>query len=239
MAFDPSFSNVVLLCHFDGTNGSTTVVDSSSAAHVITGSASLPLSTAQAKFGASSLSHPTSAGQITTPDSPDWCFGSGQFTVELWIYPTVAISGTATILAQWIAAPNLGWIFGFNGSSLWFPYSTTGSDVATFVAGTFVPTVGAWSHIAADRDAGNNTRLYANGAVIANWLVNPTFFDSSAPLYIGNDGSSTQGFVGYMDDLRITKGVARYAGAFTPPTAPFPDSGPVAAAKQYAVSVVT
>jgi len=53
--------------------------------------------------------------------------------------------------------------------------------------------------------------------------VAATFFDSSRPLTIGNDGNLNRGFIGQLDDVRITKGVARYAGAFTPPTGPFLD----------------
>jgi hypothetical protein len=54
--------------------------------------------------------------------------------------------------------------------------------------------------------------------------VAATFFDSTRTLSIGNDGNLTRGFIGQIDEVRITKGVARYAGAFTPPTAAFPNS---------------
>lgn len=219
---DPSFANVVLLCHFDGTNLATATVDSSSSAHALTNGATANLSTAQSKFGGSS-------GRINTgfweaSDHADWTFGSGQFTIEAFIY-VVSAPGSANraILSQYQHGGAKGWVLAMLGGSLTFDWSTDGNNDFT-VASVWTPTVNTWYHIAVDRDASNVIRLYIDGAVVANTTSGATFFNSTDPMSIGKAGGAYSALDCYMDDLRITKGVARYGGAFTPPTAAFPDS---------------
>lgn len=220
---DPNFSSVVLLCHMDGTNGSTTFIDSSAAAHSLTSSGTAKLTTAQKKFGTASFDVTgTSADNVQAADSADWEFGSGQFTVEGWIQPTSTPSGVKGVLAHWGTSGNLGWFFGYNSTTLSFFYSTTGSDNPS-VGAAASPTTNVWTFIAADRDASNVLRVYSAGSVVASATVSATFFNSTRTLKIGNDETGSRGFPGYLDELRITKGVARYGGAFTPPTAPFPN----------------
>jgi hypothetical protein len=234
VAGDPYFANVVLLCHFDGANGSTTITDNSPSAHSLT-STGPSLTTTQQKFGTASLSQTGAANWVESPDSADWYFGNGRFTVEAWVRPAATISGVRSIVAQFGGSSNYGWFLGWNGTALSFFYSTTGTDNPA-VAGTYSPTTGNWVHIAADRDASNVLRVYADGAVIASATVSATFYNSPLKLFILNDGNNTRGLIGQIDDLRITKGVARYAGPFTPPTTAFPDS---ADAGQTAVTINT
>ena len=215
---------VVLLCHFDGTNGQTTTVDSSPAAHALSFSAGITLSTTQAKFGATSLdlSGGGASGCVQTPDSADWAFGSGQFTVELWVqYKSAHGTGNHAFLSQWQA--NTGWYLGQgNSGQLTFIWSTTGSDTP-LIGAAWNPNIGQWYHVAADRDASNVLRLYLDGVVVASSTVAATFFDSSAPLYIGSgNGSIANPIPAYVDEARIVKGQAMYGGAFTPPSLPFP-----------------
>jgi hypothetical protein len=222
VATDPNFASVVLLCHFEGANGATGVaafVDSSSHAHTFS-AATLSLTTAQQKFGVSSVG---ATGQsLALSDSADWDLGAGQFTVEVWARPTTAITGIDALVGQY-SSGSQNWYLGFNGNNLVFTYSTTGtSNVA--VSGAYTVTLNTWTHFAADRDASNVLRVYANGVVIASATVAATFFNSTTFLAIADLSTGTNTFFGQLDDLRITKGVARYAGAFTPPTAAFPNS---------------
>jgi hypothetical protein len=220
-AGDPYFANVVLLCHFDGTNGSTTFTDSSSYGLTLSPlGAGRALTTAAQKFGTASLQSANDSGSVSALDFALWTFGAGQFTVEAFVRPTAALSGVRGIVTQWAASANFGWFLGFNGNTLNFFYSTTGTDNPV-VSAAYTPTLNSWVHIAADRDANNVLRIYADGVVVASATVAATFFDSNQSLRISNDNTATRGFVGQIDELRITKGVARYGGAFTPPTAPF------------------
>lgn len=217
---DPYFASVVLLCHFDGTNGSTTVTDSTGK-HGLAATGN-SLTTSQQMFGTASLSNTAANTYVVAADSADWLFAAGQFTVEAFIRPTSAISGVRAVMAQFGGSTDLGWFFGFSGNNLNFYYSTTGTDNPV-VSGAYTPTLNSWVHVAADRDASNVLRVYAGGAVMASATVSATFFNSTRSLRIANDDGGARGFIGQIDELRITKGAARYAGAFTPPSAPFPD----------------
>jgi hypothetical protein len=221
---DPYFANVVLLLHCDGTNGAATLTDNSSAHRSVTCSGNHKLTTAQFKFGTASLDCTTiGAGAASAADSADWLFGAGQFTVECFVRPTLALSGVIGLVTQFGGSSNLGWFFGFNGNTLNFFYSTTGSNTPV-VTGAYTPTLSQWAHVAVDRDASNVLRIYADGVVVASSTVAVTFFDSTRTMKIGNDENASRAFTGQIDEVRITKGVARYGGAFTPPSAPFPDS---------------
>lgn len=218
---DPNFANVVLLCHFDGTNGATTFTDSSLAAHTVTGSGGPALTTAQAKFGTASLQC-SGAGSAVSADSPDWDFGAGQFTVEAWVRSTHSISGLETIATQGTISSNMSWLFVFQGAQLNFYYSTTGANNIAVTVGYTAP-LNTWFHVAVDRDVGNMVRVYADGVVLIAAPRADTFFNSSDPLRIGSDPTNGWALTGQIDEVRITKGLARYAGAFTPPTAAFPE----------------
>jgi hypothetical protein len=107
--------------------------------------------------------------------------------------------------------------------SLAFYYSTTGSDNPN-VGASYTPSLNTWIHLAADRDASNVLRVYANGVVVASATVSSAFFTTGQVPTIGNDGNGFRPFPGHLDEARITKGVTRYGGAFTPPTTAFPNT---------------
>ena len=221
---DLYYSSVKLLLHFDGTNGQTTAVDSSGTPKTITAQGTGRLSTAQPKFGtASAVSEASYSNGWTTPDSADWWFGSSLFTVEADVYYTTVPGGSevATVVSQWQAAQQSWFLGHVNGAfGLW--YSTDGTNNPN-VSAAWTPTVNTHYHVAVDRDSSNVIRVYINGVVLTSATVSSTFKDSTGVLQIGGGGSANglPGMAGYIDEVRITKGVARYAGAFYPPTAPY------------------
>jgi hypothetical protein len=223
-ATDPNFSSVVLLCHFNGTITTTTTLDSSPVGRTVT-IATGTINTSVSKFGAGSY-QPETNGSATCADSDDWNFGSGQFTVEAWIRTTSTINSERAVAAQWFpGGSNASWVLRFNSSgNLQFSYSTDGFN-STSVTGTTSLSTNTWYHVAIDRDGSNNIRLYLDGIVVGGpTAAAATFFNSNRVLRLGNHGSSGATWIGQLDDMRITKGVARYGGAFTPPAAAFPDS---------------
>lgn len=227
-ANDPHISSVKLLMGFEGVDGATASSDESPAAH---GGASFQgnaqLDTAQFKFGASSLLLDGVNDSINYADSADWDFGSGQFTVEAW----VRFNGVGTdqcVMGQWRASGSLqSWMLYFHGASsvLGFAYSTTGAN-STAVQASWSPSTGTWYHIAADRDSGGTLRVYAHGTMITSAAANVTFFNPAITMKIGVRDDDSRDFNGWIDELRITKGVARYASdsGYTVPTAAFPRS---------------
>lgn len=215
MANPPSPANVKLLLHFDGTNGQTTTVDSSPSARTMTRVDTAVLDTSIKKFGVSSGLLGGSPGFSAT-DSADWAFGSGKFTIEGWIYITVAPSATRGIIYQFGGSSDFGWWLGHISGALTFYYSLTGSDTPD-IHFAWTPTLNQWYHLAVDRDASNILRLYIDGVVVASATVAGTFFDSTRVLNVGGSTFFT-GVTANYDDWRIVKGEAVYGGAFTPPS---------------------
>jgi hypothetical protein len=221
-AVDPNFSSVGLLLHMDGSNGSTTFIDTSPSARTVTAVGNAQIDTSQAKFGTASAKFDGNGDALTVPYASAWDFGSGNFTVEGWVRPRIAVT-TRMNLVSIFDATSKGWgiaildtgkLRGFvEGASLVFigPGPTTVAD-------------SVWHHFAMVRN-GNNFAIYLNGAQEATATSSLALGTGSGPLQIGAEsGAGIRYLDGWLDEIRITKGVARYTSAFTPPTAPFPDT---------------
>jgi hypothetical protein len=217
-------ATVALLCHFDGTSGST-VFNDTGGYHTLTPT-SVTVSTAAPKFGTGSgdFTASSSAQIVVGGAASDFNFGAGPFTIEAWAYFTSAPSGGyQTIVSQWGASTS--WWFGLDSGALFFIYSFNGSSTAT-ISGAFTPTLNTWYHLACDRDASNVVRVYINGVVAASATVAGALFASTLPCALGFAVAGLPAIPGRLDEARITVGLAQYGGAFTPPTGPFTDNPP-------------
>jgi len=205
---DPYFSQVSLLLHFN-----ENMIDSSSNAFTATVYGDAQVSGSNSKFGSGSLTLDGNGDYITFPESSAFAFGTGDFTVECWVYLgsgntnnglfTFGDAGSGLALAIY----NNNWTlsaYGGNGVQL-------GS-----------PVIGAWQHIAITR-SGTNLRLFINGTRLNDTLSNSTNFISNQ-LKIGYYYSTSYSINAFIDEFRVTKGAARYTSNFTPPTAPFPNA---------------
>ena len=218
---DQDYRNVSLLLHGDGTNGSTTIVDSSPTPKTVTAVGDAQISTAQSKFGGSSLAFDGNGDWLTVANTGNINFGSDAFTVEAWIYQSQNVATYAPIFAS----------NGSNVGGLELLVSNTRSLAVYFAGWVIAPTttkysLNQWNHVAFVKQSTGLSTIYLNGISIGSGTLNqsPSFND----IRIGTNPSAPNGeiFVGYIDEFRITKGVARYTSNFTPPTAPFPDAGP-------------
>lgn len=228
---DQDYRNVSLLLHGDGANGSTTIVDNSPTPKTVTAVGNAQISTAQSKFSGASIAFDGSGDAATVPRTADCDFGTGDFTIEAWIRFS-ALNLDCSIVAG--RGPT-------NGGSLMFAAITGASGnndlrvgrnlVAWDLIANTSWSADTWYHVAVTRASGI-LRLFKNGVVLntGTYAGNYTLaFPTDSTYAIGarqkDPNSSTLGqfFNGYIDDLRITKGVARYTSNFTPPTAPFPD----------------
>lgn len=215
MARDADFSKVALLLHMDGVDGITTFEDSSPTAKAITASGNAKVSSAQSKWGGASLVLGGSGDYLSAPAHVDFVFGTGDFTVELWINTT---SPAEKILVdQYYNGES--WQFAVKSGTLsWY----SGGYV---LGGNTAVNNGAWHHVAATRSAGT-LRFFVDGVLDGTATLN-TNYPNHVVLGIGaqvNSRNPTYDFPGYIDELRITKGVARYTTNFTPPTEAFPDT---------------
>ncbi len=226
---DPDgFSNVVLLVPFD----TDPPVDISNSGHSLTAGVGTSTDTSIIKFGSASLKNTDVSTSFTNiPSSSDFHFtgvdAAGQWTVEAWVY-LISRPPNPDIIAMWDSTANeRSFLLAQTANNDFrFLYSTTGADVITLTSPSFSPALNTWIHIAADRDASNIVRFYIDGVVQGSADLSPAtaFHPATAPLRIGrrSDGLFDVELNGNFDDVRITKGVARYGGAFTPPTGPHP-----------------
>lgn len=227
---DPNFSDVVLLLGFNGADGSTTITDEGPVGQ---GNASIgggaAIDTAQAKFGTGSLLLNGTTDFISYGDSPDWTFGgTDDFTIEAWIR-LGSTAGTQTVISQYTDTfSNRSWVIHLNATDLSFTYNTNGGAGSNVnVVGSWTPATGTDYHVAVDCDAARKCRVYVDGVMIASATSFPAIHNSDSLLRIGAiGGPNTNFFNGWIDEVRITKGTARYAsdGGFTPPAAAFPRS---------------
>lgn len=219
---DPYIANVSLLLHCDGADGSTVFTDNSPRPKTVTVSGTARISNTQAKWGGTSAKFDGS-GFLTLDGSSDFVFGTGDFTIEFWLY------NLDTTGNRWFIdfEPNDGShaagkinILNYGATTPWVQIAET-----TVLTGGAVITTGSWQHIALTR-AGTNLKLFVDGTQTGSTVTNSTNLDVGAnrPI-LGTIGwGENSGFTGYLDDIRITKGVARYTANFTPPIAAFADS---------------
>jgi hypothetical protein len=222
-ATDPNFSSVSLLLHMDGSNGSTTFTDSSSAARTITRSGNAQISTALSKFGGASGLFDGSGDYLTASTNAAFAYGTGDLTGEAWVYITSSPSNWFTIYDSSPTGSSRtdGFVWFLNSSrriGLFFNGSTR------FTGNLTVPT-NQWSHVAITR-SGGTWKAFVDGALDSATLSNAYNFTGGGCTVGSPVDTSTNSFAfnGRIDDVRITKGVARYTATFTPPTAAFPDS---------------
>ncbi len=215
-AVDPFFSNVVSLLHMDGTSGGTTFTDQIGKTWTPSNAA---ISTAVKKFGTGSLDL-TSANAsrwLSTPSHADFAFSTADFTIELWLYMTNNPTN-----AYMVDVGTNGVAIQFTNGRITVFTSTTGTGGALYNNGSGF-TQNAWHHVAVSRNSGT-MRAFFDGVQWGSQATSQNF--AAAGVKIGNYGGSpgtNLPFQGYIDDVRITKGVGRYAANFTPPIAPFPD----------------
>ena len=227
---DPDWDKVVLLLHGDGSNGGT-IIDSSGSNHTATVTGTPAISTASPKWGTGALYFDATTGYISEGTSADWQFGSGDFTIEWWqgYFNWSGIALETPIVCLWStnSGEGLSWIVtvNINGKLQFGRYI---SGIAVFVESTNgtagVGMTTGYVHCAVVRN-GTSLKMYMNGAEEYSGTISGTIdAANNCNLTIGGTNyTGNQYLNGYIDDLRISKGKARYTAAFTPPTAPFPD----------------
>jgi hypothetical protein len=178
-AVDEYFDNVSLLLHGDGTNGSTTIIDSSPSPKTVTAVGNAQISTAQSKFGGASILLDGSFDYLSVATSADLGFGTGDFTIETWFWR--AGSGQQHIYeGRRNTTVNTPLLY-LNGSTQLTYYA----NGAVRISSTSVPPANTWCHVAVCRGSGS-TRLFLDGVQVGS-----TYSDSinyaapSVSLYLG------------------------------------------------------
>lgn len=217
---DPTYPYCSLLLNFNGANNSTLIADKSPAPKMASVFGNAKISTAQSKFGGASLALDGAASSyVQFPNNTDFAVGSGDFTIDAWVYPTSLVQyGNIAAYSNGVASNgNYGFSLMRSAAKWYFNVFVGNNQYGPVSSG--VATLNQWQHIAAVR-SGSNLLLFVDGA-----LVNTTNIGAVTPnnpvgalLYVGVSSGGNYPFAGYIDDLIITKGVAKYTAAFTPPT---------------------
>ena len=224
--------STVLLMHCDGTNGSTTFTDSSTNNATLTSYNSAQISTFIYKFSSSSLYLPYKLqSYVLTPSSTNYTFGTGDFTIEFWLnwlglYSTSGNGWQRVMSNKTGGFTTNNWIIGWdnltnNGTAhIGMQFFNVGGT--PFYSSTSILVPNTWYHFAFVR-YGTNFYVYTNGILEGTYNISTTNVDGgiACPLTIGGNPGESQYFYGYLDEIRVTKGLARYIGNFTPPTLPF------------------
>lgn len=221
---DPYWANVVSLLHFDGPDGGTTFTDETGRVWTVEGTAQLD--TAQAAFGsASALFGGTNAGLIASP-SADFSAASngGKLTIEFWMRRSPTGRLEYVMCARSWASLNDAWVIELTSAGqVAFPAWSPGGG---FLGYAMSPAVAAdtWTHVAVVVD-GTSVAVFAGGVMGTPVTYSGVPGGSSQHVRIGRSplpAEDNRTFTGHLDELRVTKGVARYTANFTPPSAPFP-----------------
>lgn len=213
---DQYATNVSLLLHMDGSNGSTTFTDNSSNALTVTVNGNAQISTTQSKFGGASGYLDGTGDYLTLASTSLFGFGTGDFTIEYWTYPTRNTINETFIDTR---PSDTGTPLVLGKSSGGAVRCYDGSTVRT--GGTM--TLNQWHHVAWSR-SGSSNNVFLNGTSVISF-TNAFDAGSSRGLVVGSNVVTTaENCQGYFDDLRITKGIARYTSNFTPPTTAFPNA---------------
>jgi hypothetical protein len=178
------------------------------------------VSTAQSKFGGSSALYNGSSYNRFNPTfgNNDWS-NPTQWTIEYWIYPTAfgsSANGGSNVMGITDPASTAeAWSFGPRGDGRVIWYYWNGS-IQSVVSPSAI-SLNTWTHLAMVKN-GSTITIYVNGTSVASAaIVGTPQIIYTLPLLIGATTNVT-GFNGYLDDIRITSGVARYTSNFTAPT---------------------
>lgn len=214
-----------VLLHFDGADGSTTFTDSNlgGSAHTWTATGNAQIDTAESKFGAASGLFDGTGDAITTPDHADWDFGSGDFTIDLWFNRAGGNGTERAMMCQ--CDLNADFI------AFYIELSTANrvkavlykADVSTCtITGTTQFTSTGWHHVAFVR-TGDVLRLFVDGTQEGGDVaITGAMRTSSAKLGVGRFGDFDGLYWnGWLDEIRISKGTARWTANFTPPSAAY------------------
>lgn len=209
---DPYIANVSLLLHGEGVDGGTVITDVKG--HAATRVGNPVTSVAQAKYGSASLLFDGSSA-VTFPTGVDFNFGTGEFTMECLVYQT-SHAATQSIMCCSSGSGSSGMIVQISNTG---QVATSTAAAGIINSGSQLVPLNTWTHVAVSRKAGT-LYVFVNGVLGGSGAYATGITDGVC--HIGQFSAGSQRYVGYMDEVRITKGVGRYSSGFTP-IGPFPD----------------
>ena len=226
MADDVYFANTPLLLNCNGADSSTTFTDLSYSPKTVTANGNAQVKVAQSVFGGASLRTDGTGDYLSVASTTDFDFGLGDFTIEFWArLDTATPAANKVLITKGYASPAAAspWvIFQIPSGEINFYASADSSTWGVVSALTLkaAPAANTWYHLAVTRESGV-FRAFCDGVLTSSYTSAVAIQVTTGNIMIGGSTTSGDSLAGYMDDIRITKGVARYVAAFTPPVAEF------------------
>jgi hypothetical protein len=222
VAIDPNWSSVIFMAKFDGTDGSTSISDSSSTPKSITRNGNAQIDTAQSQSNGASLLLDGNGDWLNVPSS-DFDMLGANFTAEGWFrFNSVALTPH---LMEWGSALYYRAVVYVKANKLYFYTANGNGSQGDRIASSTTLSTNTWYHIALVR-SGTVFTLYLNG-VSQGTSTSPALPATPTTMHIGwqafGNTIADDYLNGWVDEFRVTKGVARYTAGFTPPTPPFPN----------------
>ena len=212
-----------LLVHCDGADASTTFTDSSSLAHTLTANGNAQVDTAQSKFGGAALLLDGTGDYVSVPSHADLRFGTGDFTIDLWVRRSASQTNKG-IIANRSSGTATEWILQWDDDQANQLNWSTGAAYIINNPGSPL-NQDQWYHIEVSR-SGTTVRMFVDGTQLASATDSNNYTGTSA-IWIGGEaygGGTPTYMTGWIDEVRISKGIARHTANFTPPTGPY-DAG--------------
>lgn len=206
---DTNFQNLA-----DATYSITVPGTAGRTAKTLTTTGAPTISTASKQFGAASLSRDIS-DTISVATSSDFAFGTGNFTIEMWIDRSRDNVRERLIEFRTADIATVTPMLEINSSNQ-LCYLVAGTQR---INGGTLTSAGGWYHIAVSR-SGTTTKLFVDGTQVGSSYTDTNNYTQHA-LHIGNSVSAAFPYNGYIDELRISKGTARYTTTFTPSATAF------------------
>lgn len=220
---DPYFSSVKALFHFNGTDESTTITDV--CGNTVTRAGNTQLKTAEKAFGSASVYFDGVGDQFYIApgtNALDIYNGSSDSTVEFW-YRAASNAGNQCLVEFAYNSSNRANISLVSGSLVFYTQTGAGSGIRITASST--PAAGTWVYVSLVRSASTFT-LYINGKAVGTSTTTglPSHATNMVMCVGRSHMTSANDYTGYIDELRVTKGVARYTYDLLPPLGEFSDT---------------
>ena len=204
---DPYNSYLVFSLPMNGSNGGTTFTDQSDSSQSISVNGNTQTSTANSKYYGSSALFDGSGDSLTIGSTSDFAFGTGDYTIEMWVYHT-DLTGQQTYFGDT-----------YGGTSGIYTYKTSTNQVSLYdnnqrsASATNIIHLNTWHHLAWTRTSGV-IREFVDGSCVSRDTPSTANY-TVTQYYLGDTADQTSGeFFGYMQDVRVYKGVSKYTDNF-------------------------
>lgn len=222
--YDTDNTTVIATATIESVSGNRLTIDGSASGFVLNADrepklvdavGDAQLDTGLSRFGTASLQLDGTGDYIEVDSNPDFNFGTGDWTIDFWVYRTTSPGSDQVLVDMRTSATQVAPLIYLN-SSYQPVLNVNGSDVIT--AATAV-SLNTWTHIEIAKSS-NSTRLFVGGTQTGS-----TYTDNNnyiqGPIRVGLDYAGNTGFTGRIDEFRVSKGIGRHTANFSTRTAAY------------------